>query len=214
MNMSALWKLSYGMYALIAMDGNRPTGCIINTAVQVTSQNPTIAISLNRNNYTYDVIKKSGKFALSIISEETSQNVIARLGFCSGRDTDKFAEAEFAWEMRDGLPIITDKTSAYITAEVLGSYEMETHFVILARVLEADVLSEVQPMTYKYYHEVIKGRAPKNAPTYQAPEAAESGKEKWVCGVCGYVYEGSLEQESADFVCPVCKQPKSMFRKQ
>ena len=214
MNMSALWKLSYGMYALTAMDGNRPTGCIINTAVQVTSQNPTIAISLNRNNYTYDVIKKSGKFALSIISEETSQNVIARLGFCSGRDTDKFAEAEFAWEMRDDLPIITDKTSAYITAEVLGSYEMETHFVILARVLEADVLSEAQPMTYKYYHEVIKGRAPKNAPTYQAPEAAENGKEKWVCGVCGYVYEGNLEQESADFVCPVCKQPKSMFRKQ
>lgn len=214
MNMSALWKLSYGMYALTTMDGNRPTGCIINTAVQVTSQNPTIAISLNRNNYTYDVIKKSGKFALSIISEETSQNVIARLGFCSGRDTDKFAEAEFAWEMRDGLPVITDKTSAYITAEVLGSYEMETHFVILARVLEADVLSETQPMTYKYYHEVIKGRAPKNAPTYQAPEAAEIGKEKWVCSVCGYVYEGKLEQESADFVCPVCKQPKSMFKKQ
>lgn len=214
MNMSALWKLSYGMYALTAMDDSRPTGCIINTAVQVTSQNPTIAISLNRNNYTYDVIKKSGRFALSVLSEQTPQNVIARMGFCSGRDTDKFAAAEFAWEMRGELPVITDKTSAYITAEVLGSYEMETHFVILARVLDADVLGEAQPMTYKYYHEVIKGRAPKNAPTYQAPEAETDGKEKWVCSVCGYVYEGNLEQEAADFVCPVCKQPKSMFKKQ
>lgn len=214
MNISALWKISYGMYALTAMDGNRPTGCIINTAVQVTSQNPTIAVSLNRDNYTYDVIKQSGKFALSVLSEQTSQNVIARLGFCSGRDTDKFAGTDFKWEMRGGLPVITDNASAFITAEVLGSYEMETHFVILARVLDADVFSDAQPMTYKYYHEVIKGRAPKNAPTYQAPEVETGEKEKWVCGICGYVYEGNLQQEPDSFVCPVCKQSKSMFKKQ
>lgn len=213
MNMSALWKLTYGMYALTSMDGARPTGCIINTAVQVTSQNPTIAISLNKNNYTYDVIKAHGKFALSIISEATSQNVIAKLGFCSGRDTDKFAGNDFSWEMKQGLPVVTDKTSGYITAEVLGSYEMETHFVILARVTDADVLSENTPMTYKYYHEVIKGKAPKNAPTYQE-EKAEAGSEKWVCGICGYVYEGDLTAEADDFVCPICKQPKKMFKKQ
>lgn len=216
MNMSALWKLSYGMYALTAMDGQRPTGCIINTAVQVTSQNPTVAISVNRDNYTYDVICRAGKFALSIISEQTSQNVIARLGFCSGRDTDKFAAAEFSWELRDGLPVITDNCCGYITAEVLGSYEMETHFVILARVLDAQILSDAQPMTYKYYHEVIKGRAPKNAPTYQGPAAEENeqAQERWVCSVCGYVYEGDLSQEPDTFVCPVCKQPKSNFKKQ
>lgn len=214
MNNSVLWKISYGMYALTAMDDSRPTGCIINTAVQVTSQNPTIAISVNKDNYTYGVIKTTGRFALSILSEQTSQNVIAKLGFCSGKDTDKFADAGFAWEMKDGLPIVTEKTCGYITAEVLGSYEMETHFVILARVLDADVLSECEPMTYKYYHEVIKGKAPKNAPTYQEEKAADDGKEKWVCGICGYIYEGDLTAEPDDFVCPVCKQPKSMFKKQ
>ncbi len=213
MNLAALWKLSYGMYALTAMDGERPTGCIINTAIQVTSKNPTIAISLNKDNYTYDVIKKTGKFAVSIISEATSQNVIARLGFCSGRDTDKFADNEFSWKMINELPVVTDATSGYITAEVLGSYEMETHFVILARVTDADVISENIPMTYKYYHEVIKGKAPKNAPTYQE-EKAETGSEKWICGVCGYIYEGDLTAEADDFVCPVCKQPKSKFVKQ
>lgn len=91
--------------------------------------------------------------------------------------------------------------------------EMETHFVILARVKDAVVTSNYTPMTYKYYHEVIKGKAPKNAPTYQAPEAKQD-KETWVCGVCGYIYEGDLTQEPDDFVCPVCKQPKSMFEKQ
>ena len=218
MNMSALWKLSYGMYALTAMDDNRPTGCIINTAVQVTSQNPTIAISLNRNNYTYDVIKKSGKFALSIISEETSQNVIARLGFCSGRDTDKFAEAEFAWAMRDGLPIITDKASAYITAEVLGSYEMETHFVILARVLAADVLSEAQPMTYKYYHEKLKGKASKKAPTYIEEKEEKTKGNRYKCTICGYIYDDDKEKVKFadlpdDWKCPLCGVGKDKFIK-
>jgi len=90
MDKSVLWKISYGMYALTVMDGERPTGCIINTAVQVTSDNPTIAISVNKNNYTFTALEKSGKFALTILSEATPQNVIARLGFCSGCDTNKF----------------------------------------------------------------------------------------------------------------------------
>ncbi len=214
MDMSVLWKLTYGMYALTAMDGARPTGCIINTAIQVTSANPTVAISLNRNNYTYDVIKKAGRFALSIISEETPQMVIACLGFCSGRDRDKFAGDDFAWEMREGLPVVTDGTSGYLICEVVGSMEMETHFVIVARILSAEALSAKTPMTYKYYHEVVKGKAPKNAPTYQEEKPAASVGARWVCGVCGYIYEGDLEQEPDDYKCPVCKQPKSVFKKQ
>ena len=125
MDKSVLWKISYGMYALTVMDGERPTGCIINTAVQVTSDNPTIAISVNKNNYTFTALEKSGKFALTILSEATPQNVIARLGFCSGCDTNKFEACGFSWEMKNGLPVITDKTSGYITAEVLGMANMK-----------------------------------------------------------------------------------------
>lgn len=212
MDKSVLWKISYGMYALTVMDATRPTGCIINTAVQVTSVNPTIAISVNKDNYTYTAIEKAGQFALTILSEATPRNVIARLGFCSGRDTDKFTDCGFKWEIKDGLPVVMDKTSGYITAEVLGKYEMETHFVILARVLDAEVLGDYAPMTYKYYHDVIKGKAPKNAPTYQEEHVENTG-EKWVCGVCGYIYEGDLTKEPDDFTCPVCHQPKSMFKK-
>lgn len=212
MDKSVLWKISYGMYALTVMDGERPTGCIINTAVQVTSDNPTIAISVNKNNYTFTALEKSGKFALTILSEATPQNVIARLGFCSGCDTDKFEACGFSWEMKNGLPVITDKTSGYITTEVLGKYEMETHFVILARVVDAEVLGDYTPMTYKYYHDVIKGKAPKNAPTYQE-ETVETAGEKWVCTICGYVYEGDLTKEPDDFTCPICRQPKSRFKK-
>lgn len=215
MDKSVLWQLTYGMYALTAMDNARPTGCIINTAIQVTSDNPTIAISLNRNNYTYDVIKKSGRFAISILSEQTPQMVISMLGFASGRDKDKFAGDDFTWEMRDNLPVITDKTCGFLSCEVVTAVEMETHFVIIARVLDSVVLGNYVPMTYKYYHDVIKGKAPKNAPTYQKEDVSvtANASERWVCSVCGYIYEGDLTKEPDTFTCPICKQPKSVFKK-
>ncbi len=213
MDISALWKLSYGMYAIGTLDGARPTGCIVNTVIQITSDNPVIAISMNKNNYTYECIKKTGRFSVAVLSEKTTQNVIAKLGFSSGKDTDKFDKDIFSWEYMNELPVVNENTVAQITAKVLTMIEMETHYVILARVEDAKVVSDYTPMTYKYYHEVIKGKAPKNAPTYQAPEKV-STKETWVCSVCGYIYEGDLTKESDDFVCPVCKQPKSKFVKQ
>ena len=212
MDMTVLWNLSYGMYAIGTLDGERPTGCIVNTAVQVTAENPVISICMNKNNYTFDCIKATKRFSVSILSEQTSQNVIAQLGFCSGRDRDKFSDNVFKWAMEDGLPVVTDNTSGYIIADVIKMVEMETHYVILARVTDTKALSEYTPMTYKYYHEVIKGKAPKNAPTYQAPEYTE-GKEQWVCSVCGYIYDGDITKEPDDFKCPICKHPKSVFRK-
>lgn len=213
MEMSALWKLSYGMYAIGTLDDTRPTGCIVNTVIQITSDDPVIAISMNKNNYTYECIKKAGRFSVSILSEKTTQNVIAKLGFSSGKDTDKFDKNLFNWSYMDGLPVVDESCCAQITAKVISMTEMETHYVILARVEDAKVTSDYTPMTYKYYHEVIKGKAPKNAPTYQAPEKI-TAKEAWACSVCGYIYEGDLTKEPDSFVCPICKQPKSMFKKQ
>ena len=212
MDKSVLWKLTYGMYAIGTLDGERPTGCIVNTVIQITSDDPVIAVSMNKKNFTYEAIRKTGRFTVSILSEKTSQNVIARLGFSSGRDTDKFAGKLFEWEMMDGLPIVKANAAGYMLADVLTMYEVDTHYVILARVKDAQAGEDLTPMTYKYYHDVIKGKAPKNAPTYQAEEAPK-GKEVWVCSVCGYVYEGDLTQEPDSFVCPICKQPKSVFVK-
>jgi flavin reductase (DIM6/NTAB) family NADH-FMN oxidoreductase RutF/rubredoxin len=211
MDTSILWKLSYGMYAIGTLDGSRPTGCIVNTVVQVTSELPTIAVSMNKENFTYEAIKKTGRFAVSILSERTTQNVIAKLGFSSGRNTDKFAGNIFAWELYEGLPIIKENAAGYMVAKVLAMHELESHYVILARVENTLAGVDYTPMTYKYYHEVIKGKAPKNAPTYQEQV---QGQDKWICGVCGYIYEGDLLQESDDFICPICGQPKQSFKKQ
>ncbi len=227
LDLSVLWKLSYGMYAVGTLDGVRPTGCIVNTVVQITSEHPVIAVSMNKNNFTYGAIKKTGCFSVSILTEKVDPNVIAILGFASGRDTDKFDGKHFAWKMMDGLPVVKDNCAGHLITEVLSMTDMETHVIILARVKDAQPCTTCTPMTYKYYHDVIKGAAPKNAPTYQKPaegsktavvvgKPAVSSKadgERWVCLVCGYIYEGDLTKEPADWVCPVCKQPKSKFAK-
>ena len=207
-----LWSLSYGMYAIGTHDEahERPAGCIVNTVVQITSENPVIALSMNKSNYTFEAIRRTGSFTVSILSEQSDPNAIARLGFSSGRDEAKFDNL-FAWELFDGMPIVTEQAAGWIAADVIAMHEMETHVVILARVRAAKAGTGTTPMTYKYYHDVIKGKAPKNAPTYQAPEEQ---KNVWVCSVCGYIYEGDLTKEAEDFTCPVCKQPKFVFRKQ
>lgn len=210
MDLSVLWKLSYGMYAIGTLDDERPTGCIVNTAIQITNENPMIAISMNKRNFTYEAIQATGKFAISILSEKTNQNVIARLGFSSGRDTNKFEGDFFEWMYFDGMPAVKENACGYIAADVLHVEDAETHAVILARVSNTMKGIDLAPMTYKYYHEVIKGKAPKNAPTYQK----ETAKDKYVCEVCGYVHEGDIADEPDDYVCPICKQPKSKFKKQ
>lgn len=212
---SNLRKLSYGLYAIGAADGDRPTGCIVNTVFQITSENPVIAVSMNRNNYTYEVIKRTNEFSVSILSEKTPQKVISQLGFASGRDKDKFEGLEY--ELKSGLPVLGEACCGAFRCKVVSMTETPTHFVILASVEEAYEGSKDSPMTYKYYHEVVKGTAPKNAPSYVAPELLaeeKPGAERWVCDICGYVYEGDLTKEPDSFKCPICGMDKTHFKKQ
>lgn len=210
MDETVLWKLSYGMYALSADDGGRPAGCIVNTASQITSVNPIIAVSVNKNNYTFGVIEKTRKFALSILSEETPASVIGVLGYQSGKNTDKFAGLDYRLEQ--GLPVLQEKCCGWLACDVLSIVDCETHAIVLGRVFAAELGTDGQPMTYQYFHEVIKGKAPKNAPTYRAQEPAKE-KPKYVCSVCGYIYEGEISSEPDTYVCPICKAPKSAFVK-
>ena len=214
MDARVLWQLSYGLYALGALDGDRPTGCIVNTVFQITSDDPSVAVSINKNNYTMEVIEKSGRFAVSILSEEVDPNVIAGLGFRCGRDCDKFAD--IAHTVIDGAVVLDQGLSGYLICEVVSVTDMETHNVVIARVVGAEAAKGGTPMTYKYYHEVVKGKAPKNAPTYRAPEekAAPPATKRYVCSICGYVYEGDINEEPDSFTCPVCCVPKSLFKPQ
>lgn len=163
MNQNTFRQLSYGVYVVTAWDNGRPTGCVANSAMQITSQPATIAISINHDNYTNRCIQELGKFALSILGEQTDPSVIGTFGFRSGRDFNKFDEK--APLMKSCMPVVAD-ACGYVVCDVIDKMETSTHTVFLGKVVDADVLNNDKPMTYAYYHEVVKGKSPKNAPTY------------------------------------------------
>ena len=201
-----LRKLSYGVYAVLAMDGERPTGCIVNTVFQISSQPALIAISMNKDNYTYEVLKNTGRFSVSILSEDTRREVITDLGFRSGRDTNKLTDVDYY--MLDGLPVLREECSGVFTCDIRSMTDAGTHFVILAEVKESANGSEVAPMTYKYYHE-----APEVVAEPTDIEEVVAAEERYVCDICGYVYEGDITKEPEDFRCPMCGVLKSYFKK-
>ena len=214
MNKNAFQNLSYGVYIVSTLDGARPTGCVANSAMQITSSPATIAVSMNHDNYTNSCIKASGKFAVSVLSEQADPGLIGTFGFQSGKDINKF-EGVQAVE-REGISVVSD-ACAYVVCKVIDTMETSTHTVFLGEVIDADTLKKEEPMTYAYYHKVVKGKSPKNAPTYIEEETVEkvTSEAKWTCGICGYVYDGSFpfENLSDAFECPICKQPKGVFVK-
>lgn len=212
MNTNIFRSMSYGVYVVSTMDQERPVGCIANSIMQITSSPATVAVSMNHDNYTNSCIKTSGMFAFSILSEQSDPGLIGNFGFQSGKDVDKFAHT--AYDMVEGMPVVKD-SCGYVVCKVIDTMETSTHTVFLGEVIEGDVYEgAADAMTYAYYHKVVKGKSPKNAPTY-LPEAEEEKKEektskkRWVCQVCGYVYEG--EELPADYICPICKQGADKF---
>lgn len=216
MDITALRQITYGLYVVGTNDNGRPTGCIINTCFQVTSENPIIAISMNKNNYTHDVIVQHRRFSLAILAEESDTSLITTFGFQCGRDRNKYEGRNHTW-LHD-TPILQGKFAGHIVCELLSMADNETHDVLFARVIDT-LPDDGTPMTYAYYHQVVKGKAPKNAPTYVAEEETKPSKEqapdsqastkRYVCEVCGYIHEGELPD---DFKCPVCQAPASCFK--
>ncbi len=216
-----LMDVSYGLYAIGVNDRGKPTGCIVNTVSQVTAQNPILSFSISKDNYTWEVLEREKQFSVSILSEQTDPTVIGKLGFLSGKDTDKFKDVPY--ELYSGLPLVKSHCCGHLICEVLAVYPAETHRVVLARVCDGVSEPKQVPMTYRYYHEVIKGKAPKNAPTFhqntildskKKEESAMSEQVSYICTVCGYVYEGDITKEPDDYVCPVCGVGKDLFEKQ
>jgi len=163
MNPYAFQKLSYGVYVISTWDNGRGTGCTANSVMQITSQPATIAVSINHSNYTNECIQNTGKFAISVLGENSNPGIIGTFGFKSGRDCNKFDEVEQV--IKGYLPVVAD-ACAYIVCDVIDKMETDTHTVFLGKVVDADKMKEDKAMTYAYYHEVIKGKSPKAAPTY------------------------------------------------
>lgn len=165
MNPAALFKLSYGVYVVTTWNDGKKVGCVANSAMQVTADPQTVLVSVNHDNYTNHCIKENGHFGLTIMTEQTNPLTIGKFGFFSSKDTDKFAQIDHT--IRGFMPIL-DEGCAYVVCDVVETFETETHTLFLGKVTDMDILSDNPPMTYDYYHKVVKGKAPKNAPTYQA----------------------------------------------
>ena len=201
-------SMSYGVYVAGTMDGDRPTGCIVNSVMQITSSPATVAISVNHDNYTNGCIAKSGLFSFSILAEDSDPGLIGGFGFRSGKDVNKFDGVDH--EMAAGVPVVKD-SCGYVVCRVINTMETATHTVFLGEVIDGVVYGNRKPMTYAYYHKVIKGKSPKNAPTYipETEEVSEEKTRKWKCTVCGYVYEG--EELPEGYKCPVCGMGADKF---
>ncbi len=196
---TAMFKLSYGLYVLTARDGAKDNGCIINTAVQVADNPKRIAIAVNKANYTEQMIRKTGVFNLSCLTEAVPFKVFKHFGFQSGRDVNKFEEHANVCRSVNGVYYIPKYTNAFISCKVVSSEDLGSHTQFIAEVTEAAVLSDEPSCTYAYYFAHIK---PKPAP-------ADGPKKGFVCKICGYVYEGDELPE--DFICPLCKHGAADF---
>lgn len=200
---TALFNLSYGLYVLTAREDGRDCGCIVNTVTQLT-ENPTrIALSVNKQNFTNEVIQRTGVFNISVLTEAATMDLFRHFGFQSGRDVDKFAGRTDPTS-ENGLRYIDGPANALISGKVEQAIDCGTHMLYIALVTEARKLSDAPSMTYAYYFANVK---PKPQPQ---PKPAEAKPRRgFVCRICGYFYEG--DELPPDFICPLCKHGAADF---
>jgi flavin reductase (DIM6/NTAB) family NADH-FMN oxidoreductase RutF len=169
MDIKTLYKVSYGMYIVCSKKGDKLNGQLANTVFQVTSEPPTIAISINKKNLTHDYIDESKVFTASILGISTPLPFIARFGFRSGRDFNKLEGVKYQLG-KTAAPVIIENTLGFIEARVTKQMDVSTHTVFIGEITEAEILDEKQEcMTYGYYQQVKRGTTPSTAPTYIAP---------------------------------------------
>jgi flavin reductase (DIM6/NTAB) family NADH-FMN oxidoreductase RutF len=195
----AMYKLTYGLFVLTTTDGEKQNGCIVNTVSMITDSPKRITVFVNNANYSAELLKKTGVFNVSVLTESAPFDIFKQFGFSSGRDTDKFAGGRYATS-ENGLYYLPEHTNAVLSAKVVDSYDYGSHTLFVAEVTEAKTLSSEKSVSYEYYLNHIKPK----------PEAKkESSGKKWVCKICGYVYEG--EELPPDYICPICKHPAEDF---
>ena len=195
-DMTALFKIGYGLYVVTSNDGRKDNGLIVNTVAQVTSQPNRIAVTINKMNYSHHVIQQTGIMNLNILSEEAPFSVFENFGFQSGRTADKFAGEELT-RTDNGLVMLRKYVNAVMSLKVIQYIDLGTHGMFICDVTEARVISNAPSMTYAFYHAHVK------------PQPQTEGKKGFVCKICGYVYEGETLPD--DFVCPLCKHGAADF---
>lgn len=170
MDLTAFYKVTYGLYIVSVRCGGKDCGCIVNTLQQVTAEPAKMSVALSKNNFTESLIEQSGYFAAVALTQDADIRLIGNFGFKSGRDVDKFATYPFERDI-NGVAYITQSVAARFSLKLTDKLDVGTHMILVGDVLDAQVLSDAKPMSYAYYHLVKKGTTPKNAPSYQKPTA-------------------------------------------
>lgn len=199
MDEKAMYKFTYGLFVLTAKDGEKDNGCIINTAMQVTNTPNRISIAVNKQNLTHDMVKKTGEFNISILTEKTGFDIFKNFGFQSGREADKMEKVTVS-RAENGIVYLPDVANAYLSGKVVDTLDLGTHTLFIADVTDMEVLNEETSVTYAFYQNHIKPK----------PERKEK-KVGYICKICGYIYEGDPLPE--DFICPICKHGAADFEK-
>lgn len=199
MDTKSLFKLGYGLYVLTSNYDNKDNGCIINTVMQVSDKPVRIAVSVNKSNFTHDMILNSMVFNVSVLTTETPFTVFKHFGFQSGRNVDKFSECKEEHRAVNNVLYIPKYANAFIACKVTQTIDLVSHTMFIAEIIDAQVLSDKDSVTYTYYQNNIKPK----------PQQTAISKKRWICRVCGYIYEG--DEVPDDFVCPLCKHRKEDF---
>ena len=195
-NPTALFNIGYGLYIVTAKDGNKDNGCIVNAVTQLTDKKLRVAVTINKQNLTHDMVKNTGLLNVNCLTEETPFEIFEYFGFQSGKNVEKFVSPNLD-RSENGL-VTLPYTNSFFSLKVEQEVDLDSHTLFICEVTEAKVLSDKPTMTYTYYHKNVK------------PKPAKKSKG-YVCTICGYVYEG--EELPADFVCPLCKHGADAFEK-
>ncbi len=196
---SSLFNIGYGLYAISYNDGKRDNAFICNTVVQLTSTPLQIAVTINKANYSHDVIKSTKKMNVNCLSIDTPFEIFEKLGFKSGKDHSKL-DGILYWNSSNGLAVLSaDYANSFISLSVNDCIDLGTHSMFICTVTEAVNITEVETMSYSYYHKNVK------------PKPQAQKKSGYVCKICGYIHEGDTLPE--DFVCPICKHGAEDFEK-
>ena len=197
-DLTALFKIGYGLYVVTSNDGKKDNGLIVNTVTQVTNTPNRIAVTINKDNYSHHIIKQTGIMNVNCLTIDAPFSVFEAFGFKSGRNVDKFADCT-PLRSDNGLVFLPRYINSFMSLKVEQYVDLDTHGMFICSVTEARVISDRETMTYTYYFDNVKPK----------PEATEKGG--YVCKICGYVYEG--EPLPDDFVCPLCKHGAADFEK-
>jgi rubredoxin/flavin reductase (DIM6/NTAB) family NADH-FMN oxidoreductase RutF len=233
MDTSALLTLNYGLYVVGSRSGDRLNGQISNAVFQITSDPVTVALAINRTEFTHELITSAGKCCISVLSQKASTEFIGRFGFRSGRDVDKFSDVPYSLAL-SGCPYPDDNVLAFVDLDIIRSIDVDTHTLFIGGLTDCGITDEGTPMTYSYYREVLCGKTPPTAPSY-LPARTEAEKvtgggfrnmdmTKYVCAVCGYLYDPEVgdpdgkippgtpfDELPNNWECPVCGVGKIQF---